>query len=68
MCQIGRNLFAELVDVLAIDALRETKSNIDDITVESEEVLGDLTGARVFGVESSDKGGGLAVVVELVMD
>ena len=68
LSQVGGNVLAELLNVLAIDLLGKAKSSIDDVGVESKEALSDLVGTRVLGVESSNKGSLLAVVIELEMD
>jgi hypothetical protein len=66
--QVGRNHLAELLNVLAVDLLGESKSSVDDTSVESEETLRNLVGTRVLGVETSDEYRLFAVVVELEVD
>lgn len=66
--QVGRNELPELLDVLAVDGVGQTKSSIEDVGVESEEVLRDLAGSGILAVERSDESGLFAVVVELEVD
>lgn len=68
LCQVGWDGLAELLNVLSVNGVRETKSSIDNIGVEGEETLGNLVGTWVLAVECGNKGGGLTVVVELKVD
>jgi len=64
---VGRNHLAKLLDVLAIDRLRETEGGIHDASIQIEEGLGHLRGSGVLMVERGDKGSGLARRVDLIM-
>ena len=65
---VGWDLLPESCDVLAVDRLRETNGSIDDIGVQTEEVLGDLRSTRVFRVERGNEHGRFTLGVELIMD
>lgn len=66
--QIRRNHLPKLLDILAINLLGKSKRSINNILVERKEALRNLVGARVLGVEASDKDSGVAAVVELEVD
>lgn len=66
--QIRRNHLAELLNILAIDLLGESKRSIHNILVECKEALSNLVGAWVLGVQASDKDSRFAAVVELEVD
>jgi len=68
LSDIGRNSLAELLDVLAINGLREAERSIEDASIEVEEVLSNLAGTGVLVVQSRDESSRLALRVELVVD
>jgi len=68
LSKVGRDSLPELLNVLSIDGVGETKGGVNDVGIQSEEALRNLVGTGVFGVQSSDEGSLLAVVVELEMD
>lgn len=61
-------MFAELLNVLPIDGLGKAERGVDDVGVETKEVLRNLRCAGIFAVEGSYEGGGLTLVVDLVVD
>lgn len=61
-------MLPESLDILSIHSLGEPKRRIHNITIKSKEVLSNLAGTGVFGVQSRHEHGGLALRVELVMD
>jgi hypothetical protein len=65
LSQVGGNLLAELVNILTVNSLGVVEGSVDNTSVEGEKVLGNLRGTWIFRVERSDKGGLLAVIVEL---
>lgn len=65
LSKVGRDSLPELFNVLAIDGIGETKGCVNDVGIESEEILCDLAGTGVFGVQSSNKCSLVAIVVEL---
>lgn len=68
LSNVRGNALAESLNILAIESLREAKSSVDDSTVQAEEVLGNLGGTRVLGVQGCNEGGGLTLGVKLVVD
>lgn len=68
LSQVSRNLAAELLNVGCVNGLGVAKRSIDNFSVESEEVLGNLAGTGVLRVQGSDEGSIVAVVVELEVD
>ena len=65
---VGRNIAAELLNVLAINRLGEAQRRVHNVRVQAEEVLGDLGGSGVLAVERSNEDRGLALVVDLIVD
>lgn len=65
---VDGKVLAELFKVRSIDGRRESKRGVDDVDVETKEVLSDLRDSGVLVVESGNKDGGLALVVDLVVD
>ena len=61
-------MLAELLDVAAVDGLGESQRSVDHVSVQAEEVLRHLRGTGVLAVERGDEGGGLALVIDLVVD
>jgi hypothetical protein len=61
-----RNSLADLVDILAGDAL--TKGSSDNIVAQRHKLIGDLASAKVLSRKGSDEGSGFAVRVELSVD
>lgn len=68
LCQVGGNRALELVNVLSVDLLGESKGSVDDLGVEVEEALSNLVGTGVLIVQSCDEDGLFTVVVELEVD
>lgn len=68
LSQVGRNLLAELLNVGSVDGLGKAKRGLDNFGIESEEVLGNLAGTGILGVQGSDESSIFAVVVELEVD
>lgn len=66
--KVGRQSLAELVNVGAVDVVDLAESDVDNLLVLEEEVLGDLGGTWVGVVEGGDERCGLAFVVELEVD
>lgn len=65
---VGRNHLAEALNVLSVDGLDSTKSSLNNVPVQAEEVLSNLVHTGVDIVEASDEDGILAVGVELLVD
>jgi len=65
---VGWDQVPELVNITTINDDVSTDSSGDDVAWESEEVVGDLGGTEIFGVETSDEDCLTAVWVELLMD
>jgi hypothetical protein len=65
---VGWDMLPERLNILAINGLHATQGSSEDISIEGEEVLGDLIDTRVYIIESSDKHSILAIRVELLMD
>lgn len=61
-------MLAELVNVGTINGLGEAQGSIDNTRVESKEVLRNLAGTGVLGVERGNENRLVAVVVELEVD
>jgi hypothetical protein len=53
-------LLAESIKVLAIERLGPAERCLDDVSIETEEVLGNEVCAWILGVESGDEGGWVA--------
>lgn len=66
--KVGRDLAPELLDVGAVQALGEAEGGVNDVGIETEEVLGDLGSASILRVQGSDEGGRMALGVDLVVD
>jgi len=65
---VGRNIRPEGLDILAIQALRESERGAHNVLVQAKEVGSNGRGARVLAVQASNKGGRHAVLIDLVVD
>lgn len=63
-----RNRPRKLRDITRIDLRRKAQIGLQDLRIQPEEVLRDAAEPRIPAVEAGDEDGGLAAVVELVVD
>lgn len=68
LCDVGRNVLAEALNVLAVKRSDAAQSGADHSRVEAEEGLGNLLNAGVRIIEASYKDGLVAVRVELLVN
>lgn len=66
--QIRQNTTPKLLNIRPINTLNLPQRDIHNILIVKEEILRNLARPWVRAIERTNKAGGLAVIVELVMD